>query len=89
MFLQDFYVCDHLCHCVCFLCWVFFLLFVCFILFLYIFSLFDFNAIPYVPVCFLIRDRKGVDSMGEEMVRNLGGKIVIRMYCMKNLFTIK
>ena len=39
---------------------------------------------PYIPDCFLTRDRKGMDPDGKEQ-RGIGGRenIIIRMHCVK------
>lgn len=38
-----------------------------------------FTIIPYMPVCSLRRDRRGVGGRGED---GPGGETVIRIYCM-------
>lgn len=45
-----------------------------------------------MPICFLRKDRKGVDANGRESGKELGegvgGKDTFRIYCMKKLFSI-
>lgn len=54
--------------------------------------LLHFIVIPYRPVCFLTRNRKGIDLErrgGREELRGVGGgDIIIRMHCMgkKSIF---
>ena len=47
------------------------------------------TVIPYMAVCFIRRDRKGLDTEergGREKLGSIGGgkNTIIRIYCMKN-----
>lgn len=56
----------------------------CHILFYFIL----FSIILWMPICFLTRDRKGINSVGEKMegISEVGeGETVIKMYCMNNI----
>ena len=63
----------------------FLIVFSCLVIFL--FHCFSLIIIPWMPICFLMRDRKGMSTDGKEGEEELGGvgrgKTVIRMYGMK------